>query len=245
MNPVTSNAVWEQSRYENAVRLNFYAEGSDWVQGIEIPSTYDTADKQIEYMLNYVRDTSIAEDKPLTYCGACRTLNAANTTSVACPILYTFQIVTAKGATNYWARGQFINASGNAAYSNAVGGLSQVGTFWIYRQCEITRDFNTIVGNITITSAAPTSTYTADRDGEVFVHITNQTGGGTPILYVNGVDVDACPFNDKGSCTLRARVSKGDTYYVTCDLAAGDTRMHILKLGIQGISHWTDRATSW
>ena len=51
MNPVTSNAVWEQSHYENAVRLNFCAEGSsDMVDGqaIEIPSTYDTADKQIE-----------------------------------------------------------------------------------------------------------------------------------------------------------------------------------------------------
>ena len=32
--------------------------------------------------------------------------------------------------------------------------------------------------------------YTADRDGEVIVHITNTYGGYTPALVVNGVEVE-------------------------------------------------------
>lgn len=247
MGAVTSNAVWEQSHYENAVRLNFYAEGTTGMvsgQGIEIPSTYDTVDKQIEYMLNYVRDISIAKDKPLVYCGMCTPANASNTTSVACPSVYTFQIVTTKGATNYWARAQFI-ASSAGGYSNAVAGVSQTGGFHILRQCNVSISNTLVANNITITAAAPTSTYTADRDGEVYVHVTNQTGGYTPTLVVNGVGVDTCPFYRPGSCTLRGRISKGDTYYVGTDCPSGDSRMFINGMGIQGINHWTSRATSW
>ena len=248
MGAVTSNAVWEQSHYENAVRLNFYAEGTAVVsgQGIKIPSTYDTADKQAEYMLNYVRDISIAKDKPLVYCGNVQFLNASNTTSVICSInTYTFQISTTKSATNYWTRGLFINTSGNAAYSNAIAGISQIGTFWALRQCDVSVNITHVATDITITAAAPTSTYTADRDGEVFVHITNQTGGYTPTLAVNGAAVDSCPFFNPGACTLRARVSKGDTYFVSTDCPSGDSRMHINAMGIQGINHLTNRATSW
>ena len=244
MNPVTSNAVWEQSRYENAVRLNFHAEGTAGaVDGISIPSINDTADKQIQYMLNYVKDISIAKDKPLVYCGICVLVNASNTTSVACPNVYTFQIATIKGATSYWARGQFITQV--SSYSNAIALVTQVGDFEIRRQCERSVNHSHVANNVTITTAAPTSTYTADRDGEVYVHIDNSTGGYTPTLEVNGVEVDSCPFHRPGSCTLRARVSKGDTYQVTTDNPSGDSRMHINAMGIQGISHWTDRATSW
>ena len=241
MNPVTSNAVWEWSRYENAVRLNFYAEAVPGIaagQGIEIPSTYDTADKQIEYMLNYVRNISITEDKPLDYCGVCVLSNASNTTSVACPDTYKFQIATMQTA-NYWARIQLIHSGGADAYSNAIAGITQAGEFWVRRQCERSRDRSEVASNIT----APTSTFTADRDGEVYVYLINQVDGGTATLYVNGAVVASCPFFKAGSIILRARVSKGDTYSVDTD--ALDSRMFINAMGIQGISHWTDRATSW
>lgn len=246
MGAVTSNAVWEQSHYENAVRLNFYPEGTTGIvsgQGIEIPATYDTTDKQIEYMLNYVRDISIAKDKPLVYCGMCITTNASNTTSVACPSIYTFQIATVKYDTDYWARAQFIPTS-SRAHSNVVAG-AQTGQAWILRQYNVSANSIRVANNVTITAAAPTSTYTADRDGEVFAHISNNTGGYTPFLVVNGAEVDSCPFYRPGSCTLRARVSKGDTYQVRTDNPSGDSRMLVQTLGIQGINHWTDRATSW
>ena len=248
MGAVTSNAVWEQSHYENAVRLNFCAEGSsDMVDGqaIEIPATYDTADKQIEYMLSYVRSISVTKDKPLLYCGACRTINASNTTSVACPDIYNFQIAVVKGAGNYWVRGNFANASGNPTHSNAMASISQTGVFWILRQCDVSASSTRVANNVTITAAAPTSTYTADRDGEVWAHISNNTGGYTAGLRVNGVEVDACPFHRGGSCTLRARVSKGDTYYVSTDNPSGDSRMLVQTMGIQGINHWTNKAVSW
>lgn len=248
MGAVTSNAVWEQSHYENAVRINFYPEGSTGIasgQGIEIPSTYDTADKQIEYMLNYVRNISIAKDKPLVYCGMCTTTNASNTTSIACSGSYTFQIVTSKGRTNYWAKAQFIIAEGESIHSNVIAGLSQRGPLWVRRQCEVSVNTLLVAQNISITAAAPTSTYTADRDGEVYVHITNQTSGYTPSLVVNGNVVDYCPFHRAGACTLRARVSRGDTYYVRTDCPSGDSRMFINAMGIQGINHLTDKATSW
>lgn len=247
MGAVTSNAVWEWSRYENAVRLNFYTEGNPLAsgQGIEIPATYDTADKQANYMLNYVRDISIAKDKSLVYCGNVYFLNASNTTSIIRPNTYTFQIVTIRGSTNYWARGLFSNTSGNANFANAIAGISQTGSFWALRQCERSVNNTIVANNITITAAAPTSTYTADRDGEVYVHITNQSGGYTATLVVNEVGVDTCPFHRPGACTLRGHISKGDTYQVITDCPSGDTRMFINCMGIQGISHWTDRATSW
>ena len=248
MGAVTSNAVWEWSRYENAVRLNFYPEDHPLAsgQGISIPSTYDTADKQIRYMLEYVRNISIAKDKPLVYCGICRLFNATNTTSVACTIdACTFQIGVVKGDTNYWARGIFANTAGNTTYSNVIASINQDGTGWILRQCDVSVNITRVATNITITAAAPTSTYTADRDGEVSVHITNQTGGYASTLAVNGAAVDSCPFYRPGACTLRARVSKGDTYFVSTDCPSGDSRMHINAMGIQGINHWTSKATSW
>lgn len=247
MGAVTSNAVWEWSRYENAVRLNFYTEGNPLAsgQGIEIPATYDTADKQANYMLNYVRDISIAKDKSLVYCGNVYFLNASNTTSIIRPNTYTFQIVTIRGSTNYWARGLFSNTSGNANFANAIAGITQDGNSWRFRQCERSVNIARVANNATITAAAPTSTYTADRDGEVFAHISNNTGGYTATLVVNEVEVDSCPFHRGGSCTLRARVSKGDTYQARTDCPSGDSRMLVQTMGIQGINHWTDRATSW
>lgn len=248
MGAVTSNAVWEQSHYENAVRLNFYPEDHPMTsgQGISIPATNDTADKQIQYMLNYVRDISIAKDKPLVYCGICRLFNAANTTSIACTIdACTFQITVVKGETSYYARGLFSNTAGNANYSNVIAAINQNGAGWILRQCNVSISNTVVANNITITAAAPTSTYTADRDGEVYVHVTNQTGGYTPSLVINGVVVDTCPFHRAGACTLRGRISKGDTYRVITDCPSGDTRMFINCMGIQGINHWTSRATSW
>ena len=246
MGAVTSNAVWEWSRYENAVRLNFQT-NDDGTGGILIDTTtYDTADKQIEYVMNYIRNIAINSNRQVTYCGCIGTRNASNTTSIAYPTLYNYVIVSNIGASGWWARGSFFTDDVNLGYEiNAIAGISQGGSFWIRRQCERSRDLTHAVTNITITAAAPTSTYTADRDGEVIVHITNQTGGYTPTLAVNGAAVDSCPFFNPGACTLRARVSKGDTYFVNTDCPSGDSRMRINVMGIQGISHWTDRATSW
>lgn len=249
MGAVTSNAVWEWSRYENAVRLNFYAEGTTGIvsgQGIEIPATYDTADKQTEYMLNYVRDISIAKDKPLVYCGAAYFLNASNTTSIICSInTYTFQITTVKGATNYWARGLFANTSGNAAYSNAVAGISQTGSFWALRQCETAVGDDTVAVNFSVTSTSSSATYTAPADGIVKAHVTNLTGGNDVFLVVNGVNVDHCPFWRAGAITMSAPVAKGDTYYVATTTASGDSKMFVNSIEFTRVNHWTGRATSW
>lgn len=245
MNPVTSNAVWEQSHYENAVRLNFQT-NDDGTGGILIDTTtYDTADKQIEYVMNYIRNIAINSNRQVTYCGYIGTRNASNTTSVAYPTQYNYIIISNIGASGWWARGSFFIDDFFGYDNNAIAGISQSGSFWVRRQCERSVDSVIVAENVTITADAPTSTYTADRDGEVFVHITNQTGGHTPNLVVNGAGVDSCGFYDKGACTLRARVSKGDTYQVRTDTPAGSTYMRILRMGIQGIVHWTDRATSW
>lgn len=245
MNPVTSNAVWEQSRYENAVRLNFQT-NNDGTGGILIDTTtYDTADKQIEYVMNYIRNIAINSERQVTYCGYIGTRNAPGTTSIAYPTQYNYIILANVGASGWWARGSFFIDDFTGYESNAVAGISQRGEFWVRRQCERSINETAVASNFTITISAPSSTYTADRDGEVFVHVTNQTGGWTSFLVVNGVQVDSCPFHRAGACTLRARVSKGDTYQVTTDSPAGDPKVFINAIGIQGIAHWTDRATSW
>lgn len=246
MGAVTSNAVWEWSRYENAVRLNFFSAGIQAPgAGIEFPSTCDTADKQAEYMLNYVRDISIAKDKPLDYCGTCQFKNASNTTSIACPEIYNFQIVVAKGANNYWARGYFSNTSGAAAYTNATSGITQSGTFWILRQCETAVGDNTVAVNFAVTGPSPSATYTAPADGIVKAHVTNLTGGNDVFLVVNGVNADHCPFWRAGSITMSAPVAKGDIYYVASTTAAGDSKMFVNSIEFTRVNHWTNRAVSW
>lgn len=245
MNPVTSNAVWEQSHYENVVRLNFQT-NDDGTGGILIDTTtYDTADKQIEYVMNYIRNIAINSNRQVTYCGYIGTRNASNTTSVAYPTQYNYIIMSNIGASGWWARGSFFIDDMYGYENNAIAGISQSGSFWVRRQCDVSVNREQVAENLTITAAAPTATYTADRDGEVYVHISNQTGGFTPTLIVNGAEVDSCPFHRAGDCTLRARVSKGDTYYVSTDCPSGDSRMLVQAMSIQGIVHWTTRATSW
>lgn len=245
MNPVTSNAVWEWSRYENVVRLNFQT-NNDGTGGILIDTTtYDTADKQIEYVMNYIRNIAINSSKQVTYCGYIGTMNASGTTSVACPTQYNYIIVSNVGARGWWARGSFFIDDVGEYTNNAVAGIGQDSVFWVRRQCDRSLNKVGLLSNATITASAPTSTYTADRDGEVYVYVTRQNDGYTAFLNINGVVVDQCPFHKAGSCTLRGRVSKGDTFYVSTDLPAGGTDMFINSMGIQGISHWTDRATSW